>query len=177
MYIRSETFVMQSLGETPEELAQVLDVYRQCEDFLALGPAARATPEMVQADLALSRREGGIFCGIYRPEDGRMLGVVDFVVSGFDGDPGLASLILLMIAAPFRGQGLGEAVVHAVEALIRQDGRARAIDSGVQVNNPAAIRFWRRMGYKIVSGARQMEDGTVAYHLIRVLASENQDLA
>jgi len=47
------------------ELDAVLEVYRQCEDFLALGPVAQASPQMVAADIALSRGQGGLFCGIY----------------------------------------------------------------------------------------------------------------
>ena len=72
-----------------------------------------------------------------------------------------------MIAAPHRGKGLGEAVVGAIEAHIRQAGCARAIASGVQVNNHGAIRFWQRLGYQIVSGAEAMGDGTVAYRLLK----------
>ena len=41
------------------DLPAVLEVYRQSQDFLALGPAAAASPEMVEADRALSRQEGG----------------------------------------------------------------------------------------------------------------------
>ena len=41
------------------DLPAVLEVYRQCEDFLALGPVARASLQMVQQDLAISRQENG----------------------------------------------------------------------------------------------------------------------
>jgi ribosomal protein S18 acetylase RimI-like enzyme len=72
-----------------------------------------------------------------------------------------------MIAAPYRRRGLGEAIVRAVEEFIIQDGIVQAIGSGVQVNNPGAIRFWRRTGYDIVSSAHTMQDGTVAYQLLK----------
>ncbi len=42
---------------SPEGLDAVLDVYRQCEDFLALGPIAAASMEMVLKDIELSRGE------------------------------------------------------------------------------------------------------------------------
>jgi ribosomal protein S18 acetylase RimI-like enzyme len=77
----------------------------------------------------------------------------------------LAFLSLLMIAAPHRNRGLGASVVRGVEDAIRGDGRARVIRSGVQVNNPAGIRFWQRMGYNIISGAEPLADGTVAFRL------------
>jgi ribosomal protein S18 acetylase RimI-like enzyme len=145
------------------DLDAVLEVYRQCEDFLALGPVSYASPGMVQADLKLSRGEGGVFCGVY--EQGTMVGIVDFVPGAFQGDPRHACLSLLMIAAPHRHRGLGRAVVEWVEGEIRQNPAVRSILSGVQVNNPAAIRFWQRMGYRIVSGPEDMPDGTTVYRL------------
>ena len=162
-------FRIRPLANTPADLAGVLAVYRQCEDFLSLGPVAQASPEMVQADLALSREEGGSFHAIEDTQNGEMVGIVDYVLSGFEGDPELAFLGLLMIAAPRRGKGLGEAVTRAVEADIRRDGCARAIRSGVQVNNPGAIRFWLRMGYQITSGPEDLPDGTTAYPLFKRL--------
>ncbi|MBN1372747.1 MAG: GNAT family N-acetyltransferase [Anaerolineaceae bacterium] len=164
MRLESERFVIRPVEEAREAPA-ILEVYRQCEDFLALGPVAVASPEMVQADLYLSQEEGCTFCGIYDRVTGEMMGIVDFSNSGFESDPTLAFLSLLMIAAPFRGHGLGEAVVQAVESEIRRVGRARAIESGVQVNNPGGVHFWQRMGYRIVSGPTLMPDGTTVYRL------------
>ena len=151
--------------DAASELPAILEVYRQCEDFLALGPVGQASLAMVQADLAHSAAEGGVFCGIYDHASGLMLGIVDFMLSGFEGDPSRAFLSLLMIAVPYRSQGLGGAVVRLVEDEIRRAGQARAIKSGVQINNPQAIRFWQRMAYRIISDAQPFPDGTVAYQL------------
>lgn len=158
-------YLIRPLDPTPANKDRVLAVYRQCEDFLALGPVAVASLAMVEADLELSRKEGGVFHAIEDAQSGEMVGILDFVTAGFEGDEKVAFLSLLMIALPHRGKGLGEAVVRAVEDAIRADGRAQAIRSGVQVNNPAAIRFWQRMGYAIVSGPLDMHDGTTAYQL------------
>ena len=70
-----------------------------------------------------------------------------------------------MIAAPYRNQGIGEAVVALVEDEIRGDPQITAILAGVQVNNPHAIRFWQRNGYRIVSGPELHADGTTAFRL------------
>jgi len=150
--------------QSAEDLAAVLDVYRRCEDFLALGPVAVASMDMVQADLVISVEEGGTFCGIHRSSDGRMVGIVDFVPCGFEGEPDLGFLSLLMIAAPYRSAGLGARVVALVEAKMRAAGAKRA-RSGVQVNNPRAVCFWQRMGYTIISGPELMLDGTTVYRL------------
>lgn len=163
MLLQTSQFILRPIRD-PDERADVLRVYEQCADFLALGPAP-ASMEMVVADIAHSQEVGGLFCGIYDPASGEMLGIVDFLTGGFEGDPQAAFLALLMIAAPHRRRGLGTAVVAAVEAEIRARGQARVIVSGVQVNNPGAICFWQRMGYAITSGPRDYPDGTTAYDL------------
>jgi ribosomal protein S18 acetylase RimI-like enzyme len=149
----------------PDELDTVLDVYRQCEDFLALGPVPTASMEMVLQDLEISRHEGGIFCGIYDAANGKMIGVVDYVPCNFEGVPHQAFLSLLMIAAPFRQQGVGKAIVEAIEQEIREDEHVTVILSGVQVNNPRAVQFWQKRGYCIVSGPTLMPDQTTVFRL------------
>jgi ribosomal protein S18 acetylase RimI-like enzyme len=147
-----------------DDLNAVLNVYTQCEDFLALGPVPTASMEMVLKDIEISENEGGLFCGIYTA-DGKMIGVIDYVPGNYMGDPHTAFLELLMIAAPFRKQGIGKAVVRAIEQEIRKDVQVSTILSGVQVNNPEAIRFWQRNGYRIVSGPTSFPDQTTAYGL------------
>ena len=56
---------------TQDNLDAVLEVYQHCEDFLALGPVATASMEMVLKDIEISKNEGGTFCGIYTA-DGKM---------------------------------------------------------------------------------------------------------
>jgi ribosomal protein S18 acetylase RimI-like enzyme len=151
-----------------DDLGAVLEVYRQCEDFLSLGPVATASMEMVLKDIELSQSQGGIFCGIYHAE-GEMIGVVDFVLKDFEGDPQAAYLSLLMIAKPYRGQGLGKAVAQVVENEIRKESKVTKIMAGVQVNNPNALRFWQRQGYQITGGPARMPDQTTVYHLCKDL--------
>jgi len=147
---------------------EALEVYRQCEDFLALGPVATASLEMVRADMDHSRAQGGIFCGIFN-EAGQMMGILDYLPRGFEGDPHAAFLELLMIGTPFRGLGLGAAVFAWLEEQVRQDPDVKVLRSGVQVNNPGAIRFWQRCGFKITSGPTPMPDQTTVYGLEKKL--------
>lgn len=153
----------------PEDEQAIVDVYRLCEDFLALGPVATASIEMVRSDLMLSEKSGGIFCGIFRRLDSQMLGIVDFVPSGWLGDPTAAYLELLMIAAPYRRSGLGAEVVALVEQEIMRNPQILRIEAGVQVNNPSAVRFWQRMGYQIISGPELMPDGTTCFGLVKMI--------
>jgi len=149
---------------TQDDLEAALAVYQQCEDFLALGPVSAASMDMVLKDMEISQRKGGVFCGIYTA-DQKMIGIVDYIPSNFEGDPHTAFLSLLMIAVPFRKQGIGKAVVEAVENEIRKDAQVRAILTGVQVNNPEAVQFWQKNGYRIVGEPELRPDQTTTFVL------------
>ena len=165
--VREKQFDIRPISQ--DDLDAVLDVYRQCQDFLALGPIPAASMEMVLQDIEYSRRKGGVFCGIYTA-DQKMMGVVDYVPCNFEGDPHVAYLSLLMIAASFREQGIGTAVVEAIENEIRNGAQVTAILSGVQVNNPRAVRFWQRYGYRVITGPELRDDQTTVFGLRKDLA-------
>jgi ribosomal protein S18 acetylase RimI-like enzyme len=145
-------------------LRQVLQVYRDCEDFLARGPAPKATREMVRADLEESTREHGKYCGIYN-SNGRMIGIVDYVSKGFEGNLKQAYISLIMIAARERGKGYGKMVITDIEKRIRADKRVTVIAIAVQTNNKEAIIFWKKMGYRIVSQPEHRPDRTTVFRL------------
>lgn len=165
---RSETghsagvFTLRTMNEA--DMDALLALYHQCEDFLALGPRPHASVEMVRGDLALSAEDGGTFCGIYTP-DGELAGVVDFTPGGRRGNSHEGHIELLMLAPAYRGRRLGEAFVRAVEAIIWQAADVQAIAVEAQVNNPGAIRFWQRMGYRMISGPHAQTDGTTSWYL------------
>ena len=143
------------------DLAHVLEVYEQCEDFLALWPQPRASLAMVSDDYALSRQNGGVFCGIYDTSE-QLLGIIDYIPCGFEGQSDAAFIELLMIAAPFRNKGLGHQVVAKIEQIIRKNPQITAIFAGVQINNPPALRFWQTCGYAVISDPEPQPDGTIA---------------
>ena len=155
------------------DLPAVLEVYRQSEDFLALGPNPTASLEMIAADRELSRTEGGEFCGVFA-ESGTLMGILDFVRVGYLGEPACGFLELLMIAAPYRNQGLGAEAFGWLEAELRRAGATR-LRAGVQANNPGAIRFWQRMGFAITSEAEPQADRTVCYRLEKPLSPRGKD--
>jgi len=158
-------FSLRALDDS--DLPALLELYSTCEDFLALGPRPHASLEMVRGDMQLSRENGGTFQGIFDPE-GRLIGVVDWMTGGFDGEPAAAFIELLMIAAPNRSAGLGRAVVAEIERHIRQAG-AQRIELGVQVNNLPALRFWLRRGYRSAGPPHKFADGTTAIRMRKVL--------
>lgn len=142
----------------------VLGVYRACEDFLALGPQPKADMAMVLRDLDGSQQHGGFFCGIH-DATGSMIGVADFTLSGFEGQPQVAFISLVMVVPSLRGQGIGTEVVGLIEREVRRDPLVTVIRSAVQVNNPDAQRFWSRHGYQIVGGPEAQPDGTTVLGL------------
>jgi ribosomal protein S18 acetylase RimI-like enzyme len=162
MLIRDNSFEVRTI--TQDDLGEVLDVYRHCEDFLALGPEPTASMAMVIKDIEISQREGGIFCGVYTA-DGGMIGVVDFVPNNFEGNPHIAFISLLMIAPSFRKQRIGTMIVELIENEIRKDAQVTAILSAVQVNNPQALQFWQKNGYRIVGEPELRPDQTTTFRL------------
>lgn len=173
MLIHNSSFEVRNVTEN--DLEAVLEVYRQSEDFLALGPEPKASMSMVQKDLEISRREGGCFCGIYQA-DGKMVGVVDFVPKDFEGEDGVAFISLLMIAAPFRSRGLGAKIVELIEGEMTKDSRLITIRAAVQTNNSRALRFWHRNGYRIIGSPELRPDRTMVYYLQKEINKEAHDL-
>ena len=157
-------FTMQIV--TQNDASDILELYRHCEDFLALSSEPKASIELVLKDLEHSRRDGGVFYGIY-DTNGQMIGIVDFVSEGFEGQAHVAFISLLMIAFPHRRHGIGTEIVRLIEKEILTHSQVTEIRSGVQVNNPQALQFWQRNGYQIVGGPELMPDQTTVYHLLK----------
>ena len=151
------------------DLEDLLSVYCQCEDFLALGPHPKASPEMVLLDLGESRKESGSFCGIY--EGWKIIGVVDFAPKDFNGEKGVSKISLLMIATPFRRGGVGTRVVEIIEKEIARKHDSEEILVAVQTNNPGAMKFWQKRGYAVFAGPELRPDQTTVYYLRKKAAS------
>ena len=161
MVLHGEHTIIQKVDRS--SIDSIYNVYKNCEDFLSLGPVSTASKQMILDDFKISEGEGGIYCGIFFKE--RMVGIIDFVLSGFEGDPSHAYLSLLMISANFRKKGIGYDVVKTVENEIIKNHNIRSILVSVQINNKQAIAFWEKMGYIIVSGPQVMPDTTITLKL------------
>jgi RimJ/RimL family protein N-acetyltransferase len=145
-----------------DDIPAILEVYRQNEDFLSLGPVPTASLQMVRDDIAHSRQINGFFCVVSHKESG-IIGVMDFTPP--PAEPGTAVLALLMIAAPFRRLGYGKLIMEAFEKFLVNNYQTKVIEAGVMVNNPLAIRFWQRMGFSISPTPEPMPDKTTVYRM------------
>lgn len=155
---------------TVNDLEEVLEVYRQCEDFLALGSEPKASMKLVLHDMEESRKEKGDFCGIYALS-GKLVGVIDYISSNFNGVANVAFISLLMIGSPWRNRGIGMQILRLVEDKIRKIDLVDEIQTAVQLNNPAALRFWQRNGYRVFGNPVLRPDQTVVTYLRKDLFS------
>ena len=144
------------------DLNSTLQVYRQAEDFLSLGPVSTASMRMVVADIAHSRAHKGFFCGIW-DRSGIQIGILDFSL----GEGRDATLWLLMISRPYRNLGFGSAILQNLESYLNRKHGIEEIHSGVQVNNEGGIAFWKKKGFVISNTPRDMGDGTVAFDMTK----------
>jgi ribosomal protein S18 acetylase RimI-like enzyme len=154
------------------DVQSVLQVYQQCEDFLALGPQATATPGMVITDMMTSQHIGGIYCGILGKED-EFMGVLDYLPAGHNGSPRQAYLALLMIAAPYRQRGLGARVLAWLEEQLCQNAEIEMLLAHVQVNNPRGQKFWQTQGFAITGAPQLQPDGTTSMELQKKIRNVN----
>lgn len=166
LLLKGREITVQPVGE--EQMEALLRVYRQCEDFLALEPSSHATEEMVKKDLEESRSAGGVYCGIYTA-DQELIGIVDFIPSGWQNRADTAYMELLMIVRGRRSRGIGAEVQEMVEKYVRDEFNVVQMMADVQVNNPQAVRFWERVGYAISSVAVLQKDQTLTYEMHKSL--------
>lgn len=147
---------------TENDIPAILEVYRQNEDFLALGPVPKASLKMVRADIEQSDQENSLFC-VIENQAGEIIGVMDFAPRR--GDHDTSYLALLMIAAPYQSLGSGESIMKAFEKYLVNTHKSRVLKAGVMVNNPKAIRFWERMGFDINRTPELLPDKTTVFRM------------
>jgi len=146
-------------------LISTLEVYKQCEDFLSLGPVPYASMEMVQTDIDNSVNSKGIFCCIWN-ESEKQIGVLDFIP---EVEIGIAFLDLLMISKQYRYNGIGTSIVKELAVYLKEKYHTKIIKSGVQTNNSIGINFWKKNGFILESIPKDMNDGTVAFQMKKTI--------
>jgi GNAT superfamily N-acetyltransferase len=97
-----------------------------------------------EVDLALSGRGSRIYLAVAEAEP---IGFVSAEIVGERDRPGVLGAIHELYVVPERrGAGLGRALVGAVEEWFSARAVARR-RVRVEISNPAALRFWRAVGY------------------------------
>ena len=143
----------------------ILTVYKECEDFLALGPVPTASMRMVEEDIQASAESKGRYCIVLC--DNKIIGVADFIPSYYENESSKAYISLIMITKNYRCNGIGRKTVSEVERIITENPAVTKIYVSVQTNNERAISFWTRHGYIRVSEAELQSDTTIVYHFCK----------
>lgn len=150
-----------------DDFDNVLDIYKQSEDFLELGPEPYASKEMVLNDIDYSQKCGGCYCTIFY--DANIVGIIDYISTINEKRPNDSYINLIMIKKDYRSRGLGQKVLETLEEYFIKENRISSIFISVQENNPKGIAFWIRQGYEIISGPELQEDTTVVLHMKKAL--------
>ncbi len=139
-----------------------VEIYRQTPRYLVElngRPAESIGLEMVEEDAAQAANHGAQFVGLFLRPVGEMIGVADFVPSGYKGRPSQAWIALLMIAEPYQRQGYGTEAYRLIEASILADPDVQTIGLGALIINGPALGFWQAMGYQRVGSTVRDKDG------------------
>lgn len=127
----------------PARLADAEALHRHCYPGLTLGA--------VRDYLAwcLRQAERGRIVRLVADLDGQAVGNVQLTAWGEVGEIGS-----LVVGASFRRQGLAGKLLAAAIAKARQAG-LRAVEIGVQADQPAILDFYRRMGFQPERGLKR----------------------
>ena len=126
----------------------------------ALGPEAGAA----QLSTRFEENRTGIRTMLVAVQDGRAVGTISIGGGRFQRE-GSLRLFALNVGPAFRRQGVGTALVKAVEAIAAERGLAE-VNLEVTIDNEDSIRLYRNLGYRICGDAvmghwRNMrDDGT-----------------
>lgn len=109
----------------------------ECPQLLALWREADATPSPTDSLAALERILGEPQARVIVAEhDGRIVGSV---IAAWDGWRG--NIYRVAVAPPYRRQGIGQALMRAANAFLRERG-ARRVTALVERDHPWAVGFW-----------------------------------
>lgn len=152
---------MQTRPVTFEDITALHRLYLQAERYFNIIAAPMPLEVDVRFELESALADPRRFLEFILPDTGaEPLGYLDLK---FDyPNAGDATINLLLIAEPFQSGGHGTQAVHALEERLRQGtlylGRStpqvKRLLAGIYGDNPGAVRFWERLGYRFAVDAR-----------------------
>ena len=100
----------------------------------------------------------------FAERDGRVVGMAGAFFAT-DGDPEVATIFSVYVAAEHCGQGIGRALMEAVLAEVQARGGIRDVRLNVNAARPAALALYRSLGFAAV-GREEPEEPSGVVELI-----------
>lgn len=159
---------------TGERHAEALQrVYRRAGDYWAMHGLTGAPNGQAARDLeTAAATPGRTMMGIVRvrpQEEGgvALIGVVDFRLHW--PDEGVAYVGMIMVAAPYRRQGIGSQAWGLLAPWLAGNADVQTARCGIEQFNLNALKFFRGIGFELTGEANRMRAGD---KLVRLLYME-----
>ena len=145
----------------------ILPVYEGSADYLETQTPDEPSIDLVREDMALAAQHGSVFCGIFRRDTARPIGVISFVPHSFRGQRDYAWLSLLMIQESDRLEGYGTEAYRAVEDSIFNDPEVKRIGTLLIPQFDASLRFAEKLGFEQAGGPFKNKRGYGLYSFVK----------
>ena len=138
-------------------LSQVLASNAASLPWLGIGERTVDTGRLADVLEAKAGREHGRCVTVLERSTGCVIGVAALLVPNpVDGIPWIS---VLALAADHQNLGLGTEAALGLEGLLARAGWSE-VRLSVLADNPRALRFWQRLGYRELAGAWRAYNGS-----------------
>ncbi len=150
-------------------------VYRSTDDYWAMHGLTGAPHGQAARDLGTAEETSGrTMMGVVHlrsEEDGgvELIGVVDFRLHW--PDEGVAYVGMVMVAAPYRRQGIGSQAWGLLAPWLAANANIQTARCGIEQFNVSALKFFGSLGFELSGEANRIR---VADKLVRLLYMETE---
>jgi RimJ/RimL family protein N-acetyltransferase len=163
--IETKRLIIRELSEA--DIATIVPVYLNSADYLDTQTPEEPSSAMVQSDLAQAAENDCLYCGIFRRETNKPIGVISFVPHSFRGQRDYAWLAAIMIQENDRLEGYGTEAYQAVEQVIFDDEAVTRIGTLLIPQFDASLRFSEKMGFERAGGPFKNRRGYGLYSFVK----------
>ncbi len=136
------------MGNKGDESTSAVEIRIASEsDLESLAEAHAPSISAAQIKRRLAESSKGFRTMLVAINDGRAVGSVSIGGGSFQRQ-GSLRLFALDVGAAYQRNGLGTALINAVEAIAAERGLGE-VNLEVEIDNEGAIRLYRRLGYKV----------------------------
>ena len=160
-----------------DHVAALQSVYAQTPAYwqmldLPSVPPDQADKEMTEAEKTPGRSMLGIVRRLERVNPqagGELIGLVDFRLNW--PEESVAYLGMIMVAEPYRRQGLGRKAWRLLMNWLRRETEIQTVRLSVEQFNGEALKFFSAIGFEMTGDANRIRSGE---RFVRLLTMENE---